>query len=204
MDYFGRWKALMYYTKRFYSPTLISPYVDEAGNLSVSVVSDSPYPKAARMTLTLMDLTGKTLTSKGIDVNVEPLKGKSYFAQPVSEFLNGADDKNAFLLAELEIDGRIVSRNEYFFKPFKELSLSRPNIATTVAKSADGFKIALSTDKVAKSVYLSGFSDGFFSDNYFNLIPGRTVELNFRANATIGVDEFRRRLRVRSLIDAFD
>jgi beta-galactosidase/beta-glucuronidase len=33
IDYYGRWKALQYYSKRFYAPVLVSPYV-EADNLN--------------------------------------------------------------------------------------------------------------------------------------------------------------------------
>jgi beta-mannosidase len=29
IDYFGRWKALQYYARRFYSPVLLSPVVEE-------------------------------------------------------------------------------------------------------------------------------------------------------------------------------
>ncbi len=203
MDYFGRWKALMYYTRKFYAPVLVSPHVDDDGTLNIYVVSDSPEAKNAQMILTLMDLSGKILSSKGIDLTVEPLKGKSYFTQNVNEFLNGADEKNAFLLAELKVGGKTVSQNEYFFKPFKELSLSRPEIKTEITPSANGFKIVLSTEKLAKAVYLSGFTTGFFADNYFNLIPGRPVEIEFRTKEKMSVDEFRKRLKVRSLIDAF-
>ncbi|HRH46743.1 MAG TPA: hypothetical protein PKY82_34175, partial [Pyrinomonadaceae bacterium] len=97
-----------------------------------------------------------------------------------------------------------VSQNEYFFKPFKELNISRPNIKTEISTSANGFKIVLSTDKLAKSVYLSGFTEGFFSDNYFNLIPGRNIEIEFQTKQKMSVDEFRQKLKVRSLIDAFN
>ncbi len=204
MDYFGRWKALMYYTKRFYAPTLISPDVDENGNLNVFVVSDSPDAKPAQMMMTLMDLSGKTLMSKTIYLNVEPLKGKSYFAQKVTEFLNGADDKNSVLLVELKVGGKTVSNNELFFKPFKEMSFTKPNIKTEIAPSATGFKITLSTDKFAKDVYLSGFTKGFFADNYFNLIPGKTVEIEYRTDAKMSVEDFRKTLKVRSLVDAFN
>jgi beta-mannosidase len=204
MDYFGRWKALMYYTKKFYAPLLVSPHVDDNGALNVYVVNDAPAAKPAQLVLTLMDLSGKTLSTKQLDVSVEPLRGKSYFTQKTSEFLGGADDKNTFLLAELKIGGTTVSQNEYFFKPFKNLNLSRPAIDTAVTPTADGFKIALSTDKLAKSVYLSGFAEGFFTDNYFNLIPGKPLEIEFRAAAKMSVDEFRQKLKVRSLIDAFN
>ena len=204
MDYFGRWKALMYYTRRFYAPQMISPHVDDDGNLNVTIVSDLPETNRAQMVLSLMDLNGKTLSSKQLDLTVEPLKGKAYFTEKASEFLNGADDKNAFLLAELKIGGKTVSQNEYFFKPFKELNLSHPAIKTEIVPTADGFKIALSTDRLAKSVYLSGFTEGFFSDNYFNLLPGKPVEVEFRIAQKMTVDEFRRNLKIRSLIDAFN
>jgi beta-mannosidase len=203
MDYFGRWKALMYYTRRFYAPVLVSPAVDDSGNLNVYVVSDSTEATDAHLLLTLMDFSGKTINSKQLEISVEPLKGKSYFTQSVSDFLNGADGKNVFLLAELKVGGKTVSQNEYFFKPFKELNLSRPNIKTEITPSANGFKVALSTDKFAKDVYLSGFTESFFSDNYFNLIPGKKVEIEFRTSEKMSLDEFRRKLKLRSLVDAF-
>jgi beta-mannosidase len=204
MDYFGRWKALMYYTKRFYEPMLISPHVDDNGNLNVYVVNDSPEAKPAKLILSLIDFNGRVLSLKEIDVTVEPLKGKSYFTQSVSELAGGTDLKEAVLQTELKTGGRTVSRNEYFFKPFKELRLSQPAIKTQVSQMRDYFRVTLSTDKLAKSVYLSGFPEGFFSDNYFNLIPGKPVEIEFHAKQKLSLEEFRRNLKVRSLIDAFD
>jgi beta-mannosidase len=204
MDYFGRWKALMYYTKRFYAPMLISPHVDDSGNLNIYVVSDSPEAKQAQISMTLMDLNGKTLSSKQMDISVEPLKGKSYFTQTVGELLNGADDKNVVLIVKLKSNGATVSQNEYFFKPFKEMSFTKPNIKTEIAPSKEGFRITLSTDKPAKDVYLSGFTTGFFADNYFNLIPGKNLEIEYRTSQKMSVEEFRKMLKVRSLVDAFN
>jgi beta-mannosidase len=204
MDYFGRWKALMYYTKRFYAPLLVSPHVGNDGVMNVYVVSDYPEARLAKLSLTLMDLSGKTLMSKDVGLSPEPLKGKSYFSLSVTELLNGQDEKNVFLLAELkESSGKTVSQNEYFFKPFKEMSFSRPAIKTEISPTKEGFKIALSTDKTAKSVYLSGFTEGFFADNYFNLIPGKNKEIEFRTKQKISLEKFRKMLKVRSLIDAF-
>ena len=203
MDYFGRWKALMYYTKRFYAPLLVSPHIGNDGVMNFYVVSDSPESQKAQLAMIMMDLNGKQLMNKTIDVNVEPLKGKSYFSQPVGDILNGADQKNAVLIVELKTNGITVSQNEYFFKPFKEMSFSKPEIKTNISAAKDGFKISLSTDKAAKSVYLSAFTEGFFSDNYFNLMPGKTMEVKFLTKQKIDTDEFRKMLKIRSLIDAF-
>jgi beta-mannosidase len=40
IDYYGRWKALQYYSRRAYAPVLVSPYLAEDGTVSVKVVSD--------------------------------------------------------------------------------------------------------------------------------------------------------------------
>jgi hypothetical protein len=56
---------------------------------------------------------------------------------------------------------------------------------------------------MAKDVYLSGFTDGFFVDNYFDLIPNRPVEIEYRAGQKMSGEEFRQKLKVRSLYDAF-
>ena len=79
-----------------------------------------------------------------------------------------------------------------------------PEITAEVIPSEKGFKITLSSEKVAKAVFLSGLNEeGVFADNYFNLIPGKKKEIEFRANGKMQTDEFRRKLRFRSLVDAF-
>lgn len=203
MDYFGRWKALMYYTKKFYAPMLISPHVDDDNNLGIYVVSDFPEAEKAKIALTLMDFGGRVYRSRELDVTVEPLKGKSYFTQPLEEFVGGVDRKNTVLIAELKIGGQVVSQNEYFFAPFKELQISNPLITTRFGEMRDHFEVTLSTDKLARSVYLSGFESGRFSDNYFNLLPGKPVTVKFRPAKKMNLEEFRSTLRIRSLIDAF-
>lgn len=202
MDYFGRWKALMYYTKRFYEPLLISPHISD-GKMNFYVVNDFPNAKNVELNYRLIDLSGKELKTKTENLTVEPLKGKSYASVAVDELLNGADMKSVVLLAELKSGGKIVSTNNYYFKPFKEMTFEKPNIKTEISKSANGFTVKLSTDKLAKAVYLSGFKDGFFADNYFDLMPNKTLEIAYRNDAKMSVEDFRQTLKVRSLADAF-
>ncbi len=203
MDYFGRWKALMYYTKRFYAPMLVSPHIDE-GKMNFVVVSDFPEAKQAELTWRLIDLNGKELKTKTENVSIEPLKGKSYASVAVDELLNGADAKNVVLLAELKSGGKIVSTNNYYFKPFKEMAFEKPNIKTEITANANGFKVKLSSNKVAKAVYLSGFATGFFADNYFDLIPSKTFEIEYKTDKKMSADDFRKKLKINSLMDAFN
>ncbi|MEZ5426969.1 MAG: glycoside hydrolase family 2 protein [Pyrinomonadaceae bacterium] len=203
MDYFGRWKALHYYARRFFAPLMVSPHVSE-GKMEFYIVSDFPEPKKGELVWTLFDLEGRELKKKSVAVDVEPIKGKSYLSVPVEELLGGQDATNAVLVAELKTDGRTVSQNEYFFKPFKELKLDRPEIKTGIAPSEKGFTVTVSSDKVARAVYLYGNGgEGAFSDNFFNLIPGRAVTTEFRTARKMSADEFRKMLKIRTLLDAF-
>jgi beta-mannosidase len=203
IDYFGRWKALQYYARRFYSDLLVSPSVQK-GYLKLYVVSDRPKVVPAQLKVTLMKFDGATLKSFVRDVELAPLTSRSYFDLKVSELLEGTDDKNALVYCELLVNGKVVSSHDFFFAPFKELTFSKPTITSEVKPIRGGFSVKLTTDKFAKAVYLSvAEHDGFFSDNFFNLAPAREMTVEFRSRDRLSLEEFRKRLQIRSVFDAF-
>jgi beta-mannosidase len=203
IDYTGRWKALQYYARRFYNDILISPH-EENGSLSFYVVSDRLQPTAAQLKVSLLDFEGRSLWNEQQDIEVAALNSKSYLSVPIDTLLAGKDPKSMFLFAELLVGGKPVSRNEHFFQPYKNLALSRPQISAEVLRTQTGFKITLSSDKLARAVYLSAPNyAGFFADNYFDLIPGRKVEVEFRTGGSATLADFQKHLTVRSLADAF-
>ncbi len=203
IDYLGRWKALHYYARRFYRDVLLSPHEDN-GQIDFYVVSDRTSATRAHLNISLMDFEGHTLTSMGQDVEVAALQSRSYFSVSESDLLRGQDRSKVFIFCELLVDGKAVSSNELFFQPYKDLGLSKAQISTSINRIRSGFTIALTTDKFARAAYLSvENAGGTFSDNYFDLSPGRTTEVEFHAHDPITLNEFRRRLKVRSLADAF-
>lgn len=203
IDYFGRWKALQYYARRFYSDLLISPTVQN-GYLKLFVVSDRPRAVPGKIRVTLTTFDGATLKSFVRDVNVAPLTSRSYFDLRVPELLEGADEKSVVVSCELLVNEKTVSSHDYFFAPFKELKFSKPAITSEVVPTRSGFIIKISSDKFAKAVYLAvPEHDGFFSDNYFNLAPGREMTVEFRSLVPLSLQEFQERLQIRSVFDAF-
>ncbi|HEX3250227.1 MAG TPA: glycoside hydrolase family 2 protein, partial [Pyrinomonadaceae bacterium] len=102
------------------------------------------------------------------------------------------------------VDGKVASDHDYFFAPFKELSFSKPTITSEVTPLRGGFRVKIAADKFAKAVYLSvAEHDGFFSDNFFNLAPGRGMTVEFHSRAPVSLAEFQQRLQIRSMFDAF-
>jgi len=205
IDYFGRWKALQYYARRFFNDLMISPTVQD-GNLQLYVVSDRVNAVPAKIKLTLLALDGATLKTLERDVSIAPVASRSYFDVKVSELLEGTDKKKAFVYAELLVNGKVVSSHDHFFAPYKEMAFSKPAIKTDVigAKERSKFVVKVSADKFAKAVYLAvPDHDGFFSDNFFNVAPGRDMTVEFRSSKPISLEEFRKRLQVRSVFDSF-
>jgi beta-mannosidase len=203
IDYYGRWKALQYYARRFYNDLLISPSVQN-GYLKLFLVSDRPQAVRGKIKVSLMNFDGATLKSFVCDVEVAPLTSRSYFDLRVSELLEGTDKNNVVVYCELLVNDKTVSSHDYFFASFKELKFSKPAITSEVVRTHDGFSIKISSDKFAKAVYLAvPEHDGFFSDNYFNLAPGREMTVEFRSRAPLSLEQFKQRLQIRSVFDAF-
>jgi beta-mannosidase len=203
IDYFGRWKALQYYARRFYDDLLISPHEDD-GKINIYLVSDRRKPVSAQLRLTLADFAGHKRSETKKDVEVEGLRSKIYQSLVKAELLSGQDPKKVFLQCDLLVAGKPVSSSRHFFAAAKDLALAKPDITSLIQQTQKGFLVTLTTNLFAKSVYLSlTQGDGFFSDNYFDLVPGRKVEVEFRSSQPIKLNDLRRSLKIRSLVDAF-
>ncbi len=203
IDYFGNWKALQYYSRRFYNDLLISPHA-ENDLLQVYVISDRLKAAQAEIRVSLMDFDGKIINSTEKSATIAPLNSTAYLSIPIADWLNGKDKKNLMVYCELVVAGKTVSSNEYFFEPFKDLALSKPSINFDLLPIRGGYKVVLESDKFAKDVYLSvGSQTGFFKDNYFDLVPGKKAEVTFKTSEKFSPTEFRNLLKIRSMSDSF-
>lgn len=204
IDYFGRWKALHYYSRRFYSPILVSPTIDENDRILVFTVSDEQKPIAAELSVELFSTEGTLLWKREKQVAVAPNSSEIQFEIPRKDVLENRNPSEVFLLVHLQHNNTEISQNTLFFVPPKELALKKPAIHAEVSPTKDGFSLHLSSDYFAKDVFLSIDSvEGFFSENYFDLIPGRPAEVRFRNSEKTATDLFRNKLHIISLIDSF-
>ncbi|HEX8350453.1 MAG TPA: glycoside hydrolase family 2 protein, partial [Hymenobacter sp.] len=102
-------------------------------------------------------------------------------------------------------NGTTLSTNTHYFALPKEMTLPKANITTNWTRTNDStYQVTLKSKALAREVYLSlSQGDGFFGDNYFDLLPGDTKVLTFKSEGNTSLDELRRRLVVRTLTDAF-
>ena len=68
-------------------------------------------------------------------------------------------------------NGKKTKALYYFVKP-KDLQLTQPNLQYA---KIDELTYEITTDVLAKNVFLFSEEDAFFSDNYFDILPGQKV-----------------------------
>ena len=215
IDYYGRWKALQYYARRFYASILVSPHVED-GSLKVYVVSDLTYKQGGRLVVRLMDFDGKILLKDDRVVSVEPLSSMVYLEWPLKKLADAgaADTSRVFVVAELGGADTTISSNITYLAPTKGIHLKTAVLKVEVAsgsgaplllkelKGKKAYTIRVTSPVLARDVYLSfGDLDAELSDNYFDILPGETREI--AAASTASLDALKAKLKVISLADAF-
>jgi beta-mannosidase len=202
IDYYGRWKALQYYAKRFYDDVIVSPFA-HAGKVDVYVVSDKLQPLSGTIHTRLLDFSGKVLMEKTQDVQVPAQSSAVYFTLDEKEFLANSDPKKSFLVFDLNVGGQPVSRNLIFFDTMHNLDLpTSVKINASVDSTNGSYAVTLRSTQLARSVFLSfGDLDVQASDNYFDLLPGEAVSVTLKTPSSI--EQLKSAMQVQSLTDAF-
>ncbi|TKG93428.1 glycoside hydrolase family 2 protein [Puteibacter caeruleilacunae] len=200
-DYYVNWKAMQYFSKKAFAEVLVAPRVEDKF-FKVHVVSDRLKPIKGQLNLKLIDFNGRVVWEKAVMAEIPANSSQSYFDIDKYDFLRGKDSKKLLLKAELMENGKKIADNIYYFRPVKDLKLPKPQIETKVVKSENGYKITVSTDKLAKNIYfwIDGI-EGFFSDNYFDVLPGQSTEIEFQTKETI--EDFAGKLKTITITDTY-
>jgi beta-mannosidase len=203
IDYYGRWKALQFYARRFYAPILVSPHVED-GSARIYIVSDKTAAQPATLHVRLMDFDGKVLLEDKRDVSIDPLTSKVYLDWPLAKLAQAGatDTSRVFIVADLTSSSEQFSQNLIYLAPTKEVHLKSAHLKVETSGANGAYKIRVTSPVLARSVYISfGQLDANVSDNYFNLLPGETMEITATSSATL--DAIKAQMRVVSLTDAF-
>ena len=197
VDYFGRWKALQFHARRFYAPLLIAALRNN-GLTTVSLVSDRTTPTTLGWRMRVLDFAGKMLSQHEESATVGALTSSKVATYSDAQLLNGADPKASFAVFELLDGDKVVSQNLVFFDEAKNLQLPSPHVQSKLEAGADGFTLTLSTDQLARDVWVSfGELDADVSDNAFDLLPGQSITLTVHSKQSL--EQLQHALQVQNL-----
>jgi beta-mannosidase len=181
IDYFGRWKALHYFAKRFFSPALLS--CEEIGEKSActSVVMESkgPIPTIAKLNLSneqrhpisgqvvwaLCNSDSETIEEGAYEVEIPAL---SAVWMEELNFHNTNIHEN-HLSYKFSSDGKVISEGSVLFTNPKHYHFSNPKLTCVVQQN----EIIVTASAYAKYVEIySDDSDFVLEDNFFDMEKG--------------------------------
>lgn len=212
IDYYGRWKALMYMTRYFFSPVLICGAVEETG-IKLWGVNDLLREIPATLSWSLASFDGD-IVKRGEQTVMLPANSSTLLAdldlareigenpEHITYRNTNYENRSRFYLAyQLAQGDRVLSANVSFFAPWKYLALTDPGLKCEVSRNSP--VVTVSAERFAAYVEL-GLRGRYarFSDNYFHLLPGEAREIAVIEGAAT-MDEVKDLIYAKSLVDSF-
>lgn len=206
IDYYGRWKAVMYLLKHDYAPLLVWGYADpHTSQVQVKVASGIAHPVSATLDWTLTNLAGKRIDSGNKPVHIGPgttsVVAWNHAFQPT---LDTVGRRNALLWLNLMIDGRSMSSQTVLFDKPKELRLMDPHLSTHIQPAGNGYDVMISAAHPALYVWLNINADANYSDNFVDIAGGKSIKIHVTPDHSMSAEQFHSALKVRSLYDTYD
>ena len=213
IDYFGRWKALHYFAKRFYAP--IYPSARESKDtVEFWVTNDLRTSSKGTFEWKIYNSDGKQLKSGNKNVSIPACCSLKIDEASVSNInLDKTTTRNNIIFYSYTCDE--VSHRDYrLFDAPKYFRLEDPEISHLIERieskedNFDRYKVIISTRKLALYVHVeSDVVDFVASDNYFALEPEETRVVFLKVvsypptNGELSKKEVRNSFRVKSLFD---
>ena len=199
-DYYGCWKAQHYFTREAYRDLLISPFItDKKKQLGISIVSDRLKATDGILFVEVIDMYGKVIYSKHMDVRIPDNASHIVYTCPLDEMLGSYKEGEVVMIFTLSTrDGQNYT-NHYYLVSQRDMHYPEEvRIDYEVQATENGYELSLKADKFARGVFLSlQGTDYFFNDNFFDLVPGREKKVHLTSKLPEG--ELRKQMKIRYL-----
>lgn len=209
VDYYGRWKALNYFAKKFFAMVLLSAEENEKGAKLV-VTNDYAYAFRGKVKWELRSRTSNIVAKGEEKIIAGPASAEIAIDLDFTDILVTYEDRRAnYLSFSLEdASGLEVSKGTTLFVPAKHFTFYDPELALTVEENETAFEITVKGKNFSKFVELTHEDDVVFSDNYFDVI-GKDKYVIVRSNKkelkrALTLEEFTKGISIRSLFDTFE
>ena len=200
-DYYGRWKAQHYYTRKVYDDILISPVV-EGDDLKVYAVSDRLENTSGRLQLQVCQFDGTVVHHWDKSVGISGNDSRVCFSAPLAKLLEGVDRGTVYVRVDYTDKSGRVYHNNYCLDKQKNMNYPKVDLQTEVRSIEGGYEVTVSTDKFARAVCLSvADNESVYSDNYFDVQPKSSVQVQVRTR--LSAEAFNASLRLTCLNNEF-
>ncbi|TPW32853.1 beta-mannosidase [Pararhizobium mangrovi] len=176
LDYGGRWKALHYLARRFFSPVNVVA-IPSADNdrFSFSAINDTTDPVAISLTVFALDPAKGTRTLFQAETRCGTDEATTFAEVDAADLAHGE-----MLLYRWTADNGMAGGEHLAPATYKGLELKAADIRIMSEARADGTTgLMLTSDDPALYVFLETSTEGVFSDNAVDVLPGEPLGIVF-------------------------
>lgn len=211
IDYYGRWKALHYGAKRFYSPLMASACEEEELSTKITyyVHNDTLQKRECVLEVALIDSNFKVLYSKSEQATAEPMQAKPVFSIDFASYIPETAEKNGLFARYRLMEGEtIISTGITLFVKPKHFHFPKITYRTDIEDLGDSYKIRVRSTGLSyyAELYFKNI-DCVFSDNFFDITSpdGVCVTVSKSSMSEIpDAEELLKQLVIRSVADSYE
>jgi len=204
IDYYGRWKALHYYARRFYAPLLLSAY-EEGTRGHLHITNDQMTTFKGKATWQLRHVTKGILESGEIPVEIERLSAMHLKDVSIDSYVEDyGEERNLFLSFQLMDDtGAEISSDTLLFTFGKHFNFNKARVEHAINEKDGKYTITISSDVYARAVGIQFETvDVVLSNNYFDVLPGQSVTVEIEeviSSQPITIDELKKQIYTKAV-----
>jgi beta-mannosidase len=189
LDYYGRWKALHYFAKRFYSP-FSANIKEEANSIELWITNDKKEFQNGSLDWQIMDINGNIIIEGNEKVQITPCSSILIKQIPDLKAHNISLTQNVIFYKLIDDKGkisngfRLLCAPRYFISEKPSLNWAIESLKEPIIDQNQNtwtHKITISSDKVALYVHTECDDYDFIAeDNYFTLRAGESRDILLR------------------------
>lgn len=209
IDSLGKWKALQYMAKRFYSPVLLSALENkDTGTIELHISSDQLEKTDAELRWYVTTTTGESITEGSKNVKIPENSNAKVATLRLKKYFEKFQTYNIMAFVELYKDDELISANFASFEKPKYMELEKNALKMDVKESAsaavDGWDVTITAEKPALWCWLEvQNTPAIFSDNFVCLRAGQSYTITVKTEKNLSETEFKQALKLKSIADTY-
>jgi len=184
IDSSAQWKPAQYAICEAFSHVLVVP-VRERNMVNIYVASDALKDLDAILLTKLIDFYGNDIFVKQVPIDIKANKSGILLSVNEKELLKKADITKCCLVVQINQASKTLSHNILYFTELKNLFQPKPAIDFDINEAVTGYNLILRSSVLVKNLVIkTSLKNCWFSDNNFDLLPGKRTKVNIRYNGT--------------------